>query len=83
MKNFIWILYFMVALTFASPALANVKQIKAYKEAYPDEKPKCQHCHVSEKPKKDDGQHDMNTYGKKVLELAKEPTAETYKAAGK
>lgn len=85
MKKFIGVLsfIFVFALTCVSPAFANVKMIKAYKEAYPDEKPKCQHCHVSEKPKKDEGQHEMNEYGKKVLEIAKEPTAETYKAAGK
>ncbi len=83
MKKFTWVLSFMFVLIFVSPAFGNVKQIKAYKEAYSDEKPKCQHCHVDEKPKKDEGQHDMNEYGKKVLEIAKEPTAETYKAAGK
>ncbi len=78
---------FLMALSFLLASVpsvfASVKQIKGYKEASPDEKPKCQHCHVDEKPKKDDGKHDMNEYGKKVLELAKEPTAETYKAAGK
>ena len=64
-------------------AYANVKQIKAYKEAFPDEKPKCSHCHVSEKPKKEDGEHDLNAYGKKAKELKAEPDAETYKAIGK
>ena len=78
-----FILLFILILVSGSPVLANVKMIKAYKEAYPDEKPKCQHCHVDEKPKKEDGKHDMNEYGKKVLEIAKEPTAETFKKAGK
>ena len=77
------ILSFIFALVLVLPASANVKMIKAYKEAYPDEKPKCQHCHVDEKPKKEDGKHDMNAYGKKVMEIAKEPTAETYRKAGK
>ena len=66
----------------ALPALADVKQIKAYKEAYPDTKPKCIWCHTSEKPKKDDGQHDLNDYGKKVKALATEPGAADYKTAG-
>lgn len=64
------------------PASADTKQIKLYKEAFPDEKPKCARCHVDEKPKKDDGQHELNDYGKNVLEINKEPDAETYKKAG-
>ena len=68
---------------FSLPAAANVKMIKAYKEAYPDEKPKCQHCHVDEKPKKEDGKHDLNEYGKKVIEISKEPSSEVYKKLGK
>lgn len=68
---------------FAGTANANLTQIKAYKEAYPDEKPKCAVCHVSDKPKKEDGQHDMNDYGKKVIALNAAPDASTYKAAGK
>lgn len=67
----------------ASPAWADIKQIKMYKEAFPDEKPKCACCHVDKKPNKDDGKHDLNEYGKKVKVLANEPTAENYKAAGK
>lgn len=72
---------FAVGLT-ALPALADVKQIKAYKEAYPDAKPKCIWCHTVEKPKKEDGQHELNAYGKKVKALATEPGAADYKAAG-
>lgn len=81
-----WAAAFCAALflcTGSSPAWANVKQIKAYKEAFPDEKPKCIHCHAVEKPKKEDGQHDLNAYGEKVKALAAEPTVETYQAAGK
>lgn len=68
-------------------AFANVKQIKAYKEAFPDTKPKCVHCHVDEKPKKEDGAHEWNDYGKKVKELAvaakkESADADTYKEAG-
>ncbi|OGW90866.1 MAG: hypothetical protein A3D28_06095 [Omnitrophica bacterium RIFCSPHIGHO2_02_FULL_63_14] len=69
----------------AGSAWANVKQIKAYKEAFADEKPKCAGCHVSEKPKKEAGEHEMNEYGKKVLaaKAAESPDVETYKQVGK
>jgi len=64
------------------PASASLKQIKLYKEAFPDAKLKCIECHVDEKPKKDDGQHEPNDYGKAVLSTDKEPTVDTYKKVG-
>lgn len=70
-------------LIFQTFVWANVKQIKLYKEAFPDEKPKCSHCHVSDKPKKEDGEHELNDYGKKAAGIKAEPDADTYKAAGK
>jgi len=68
-------------------AHADMKQIKAYKETYPDAKPKCISCHVDKMPKKEDGAHDNNDYGKAVLKAAKAagldaPTADTYKTVG-
>jgi hypothetical protein len=68
-------------------AQADLVQIKAYKETYPDAKPKCIQCHVDKMPKKDDGAHDNNDYGKSVVAAAKKagldkPTADTYKAVG-
>ena len=86
---FAGVVVFAVAVVFSftgSPtAWANVKQIKAYKETFPDEKPKCAHCHVDEKPKKEDGRHELNEYGKKVLKAktGETPDAETYRNAGK
>ena len=68
---------------WAAPAQANLKEIKKYKEAYPDAKPKCVNCHAVEKPKKEDGQHDMNDYGKAVLKAVAEPTVETYQKVGR
>ncbi len=65
------------------PAQASLKEIKNYKEAFPDTKPKCINCHKDEKPKKEDGQHDPNEYGEAVLSTDKEPTADTYKKVGK
>ncbi len=67
----------------AAPAHANLKETKKYKEAFPDAKPKCINCHMDEKPKKDDGQHDPNDYGKAVIKAASEPTVDTYKQVGK
>ena len=64
---------------------ADVNQIKAYKEAFPDAKPKCINCHVDAIPKKDEGKHNWNAYGLKVKEISAKakPTAETYKKVGK
>jgi len=67
----------------AVPAQASLKEIKKYKEAFPDSKPKCINCHVDEKPKKEDGRHDPNDYGKAVIKAASEPTVDIYKQVGK
>lgn len=67
----------------ASSAWADIKQVKAYKEAFSGEKPNCACCHVSDKPKKEDGMHDLNDYGKKVVAINPVPDASTYKTAGK
>jgi len=58
---------------FPSLAHAGLKQIKAYKEAYPEEKPKCAACHVDERPKKADGEYELNDYGKKVQSIKAGP----------
>ena len=86
LKVFRQLFFLVIALLvflIVSPAWANVKQIKAYKEAYPDEKPKCACCHVDKKPSKEEGKHEPNDYGKKVIALSKAPTADNYKEAGK
>jgi len=74
-------------ILWALPAHADFTQIKAYKETYPDAKLKCIDCHVDKMPKKDDGAHEPNDYGKSVIKAAKaagldKPTADTYKAVG-
>ena len=82
--------HFFISLTAAaflsallsSSAWANVKQTKAYKEVYTDAKPKCGHCHAVAKPKKEEGEHDLNDYGKKVQAIKAEPDADTYRQAG-
>lgn len=64
-------------------ALANLEQVKIYKEAFPGEKPKCTNCHVDKMPKKDDGKHEWNEYGLKVKKVKEKPDVETYKTVGK
>lgn len=71
-----------ILLLHGVSAQASVDQLKAYKQAFPESKPKCLACHTTEKPKKEKGQHEVNAYGLKVLELEKKPTAATYKQAG-
>ena len=70
------------------PALAHPEQIKAYKAAYEGAKPKCIWCHAIEKPKKEDGMHELSEYGKKAKALIeapenKMPGEEIYKTIGK
>lgn len=47
-------------------SFANVNMLKAYREANPDLKADCMYCHVDKVPKKEDGKHELNVYGKKV-----------------
>ena len=72
----------VIGLGLAHTAYANVGQLKIYRAVYPDFKPQCGYCHVSEKPKKDDGQHDLNAYGMKAKDMAGEPTEDIYKTLG-
>ena len=76
-------------VVFSAAAQANLKEMKKYKESFPDAQLKCIDCHVSALPKKDDGQHEWNDYGKAVNDEAKKeaaadglPTADTYKKVG-
>ncbi|MBF0121844.1 MAG: hypothetical protein HQL21_00370 [Candidatus Omnitrophica bacterium] len=83
-----------IFLVVSSTVHADMKQMKIYKEAFPEAKAKCVECHTDAMPKKDDGKHDVNDYGAAVMEQAKKdaeaaavaevvPTAETYKKVGK
>ena len=74
----------LTVLLFVGGAMASadMKQLKAYKDAFPEESAKCTNCHTATMPKKD-GDHAMNAYGQKVVAISATPTAETYKAAGK
>ena len=63
-------------------AQADMEQIKTYKEAFPDAKPKCINCHVDAVPKKDEGKHKLNAYGLKAEGVEEKPTAKTFKKIG-
>ena len=74
-------------MAWGTCAQANLKVIKAYKEAYPDAKPKCIMCHVAALPKKADGEHEHNAYGKALVQAAKDakeelPSSDTIKKVG-
>ncbi|MBF0571940.1 MAG: hypothetical protein HQL12_08750 [Candidatus Omnitrophica bacterium] len=77
--------FFVLAnfILWSATAQADMSQIKAYKEAFPDTLPKCINCHVDALPKKD-GSHDPNDYGKAVIKAAgaEKPTADIYKKIG-
>jgi hypothetical protein len=87
-KGVILIIGLGLVLWIAS-AQAAMKDMKIYKEAFPDAKIKCIDCHVDTMPKKDEGKHELNAYGKAAVAEAKKtgangiPTADTYKKLGK
>lgn len=79
------VLGFVFCFVFLGNSLvtANMNQIKLYKAAFPDSKPKCTFCHIDKLPKKDEGMHELNAYGNKVRETATEDrTTETFNQIG-
>ncbi|MDE2008666.1 MAG: hypothetical protein KGJ09_01150 [Candidatus Omnitrophica bacterium] len=84
MKTAVVLSFTFGLVLWSAAARADFAQIKAYKAAYPDSRPKCIDCHVDRMPKKADGQHDPNDYGKAVIKAAgaQKPTADTYKQVG-
>ena len=73
--GFVFILVFLFGTL---QAFASVKEVKAYREAFPDAKVKCTTCHSVAIPKK--GAAELNDYGKAAM--AAGPT-ETFKKMGK
>ncbi len=76
------LLTFLVSLLSADRAFATLDQAKLYQSALGKDKPKCQGCHVDKIPKKDDGKHEMNDYGKKLIAVKAQPDEATYKQVG-
>jgi len=66
------ILVGVFSLCFTSISMANLKVIRIYKQTFPGEKPKCTLCHLDKTPKKAEGKHEHNAYGKKILKAKKE-----------
>lgn len=68
-------------------AQADMKEMNFYKEAFPDAKIKCGDCHVNAMPKKEGGKHELNAYGKALVEEAAKTdgkvTVDTIKKVGK
>jgi hypothetical protein len=71
----------LVFLSCATQAYANMKEIKAYKEAFPGATVKCVACHSIAMPKKDAAE--LNSYGQAVIVANPKPTSETFKQLGK
>ena len=61
---------------------ATLEQAKLYQKVFGGDKPKCIQCHAVKLPKKEDGKHDPNDYGKKLLAVQEKPDEETYKKVG-
>ena len=78
------VLSLFISAVFISTASANIEQLKVYRKVFPDLKPKCSYCHIDEKPKKEDGKHELNAYGLKLKELMadRDLTEEMVKSAG-
>ncbi len=81
-KTLVAVIGVMAGISFLSPlASANLKELKAYKEAFPEAKVKCASCHVATMPKK--GAAELNAYGKAAVAAQATPTSETFKSVGK
>ena len=70
-------------MLWAGPSQANLKDIKAYKEAYPGSKVKCTDCHMIVRGDDASNPMDLNKYGAAAMEYSHVPTAERYKKIGR
>ena len=82
LMRFTFCLLVISTFVLSGHAWATMDQAKLYKEAFGGEKPKCACCHVDKLPKKDDGKHELNDYGKKLTAVKEAPDLETYKQVG-
>ena len=77
-EMFFGLIFSLVFLSCATQGYAGLKEMKAYKEAFPGTQVKCSACHSAAMPKK--GAAGLNAYGQAAL--AAGPTAETFKKLG-
>lgn len=71
----------LVFLSCTTQVYANMKEMKAYKEAFPGATAKCVTCHSVAMPKKDAA--DLNSYGQAAKAASPTLTSETFKQLGK
>jgi hypothetical protein len=76
------LIFLTASITAASASHANPDQAKLYKQVFGGDKPKCLACHVDKLPKKAEGKHDLNEYGKKAAALKSPPDEAAYRQAG-
>lgn len=86
-KNLVFSMVVLSGFVLSDLAQANPAMIKAYKQVFPDARPKCINCHVNALPKKAEGRHEWNAYGQAVKKAAKDaglehPVADTFKKVG-
>jgi len=65
----------------SSSASANVKEMKAYKEAFPGTQAKCAVCHIAPLPKKD--AVGLNDYGQAFQKAERAPAIASVQKLGK
>lgn len=73
------LVFALVVLAGAVQGFASMKELKAYKEAFPKAKAKCATCHIAAMPK--ENALELNAYGKAAMSAT--PNAETFKKLGK
>ncbi len=87
MKKGIIAVIFLGFVLWVGSAQADMKEMNFYKEAFPGAKIKCGDCHVNALPKKEDGKHELNAYGKAAMDEAAKTgakvMADTFKKVGK
>ncbi len=74
---------FLISFFAAESAFATLEQAKTYQKVFGGDKPKCLACHMDKLPKKEEGRHEWNDYGKKLRAVKEIPDEEVYKQVGK
>ena len=84
MKKAVSVAVLAGVVAWGTSSMADMAQMKVYKEAFPGVKVKCVDCHTAAVPKKD-GDHGLNAYGEAVKKQAdkdRAPVAATYIKVG-
>ena len=73
------LVFSLVFVAGAVQSFASMKELKAYKKAFPEAKAKCATCHTAAMPK--ENASELNAYGEAAMSAT--PNAETFKKLGK